>query len=185
MNLARTFRNKGTQFSVAFREGSDEISDKPGAVEFLAEIAGTLLCFLNALMGWAWLPFRRRTSHPAIADVKLDFGIEAVRPYGANRNHILCGFYWTRAFITVTCRSLFATCSVFSVRISSAEAEDITPADFVDLAAVREEIWRCGKKIGFWIYIRRDGRYVLVRYSIRVRADRMADLYLEPLPMAS
>jgi PAS domain S-box-containing protein len=64
-------------------------------------------------------------------------------------------------------------------------AEDITPADFVDLAAVREEIRRCEKKIGFWIYIRRDGRYVLVRYSIRVRADRMADLYLEPFPMAS
>jgi PAS domain S-box-containing protein len=64
-------------------------------------------------------------------------------------------------------------------------AEDITPADFVDFEAVRAEVRRFGKKSGFWVYLRRDGRYVLVRYSLHVRKDHMADLYVEPLPVAS
>jgi PAS domain-containing protein len=118
-------------------------------VEFLAEIAGTLLFFLNAPTGWAWLPFRRRTSYPATADVKLDFGIEAVRPSGANRNHILCGFLLDTSFHYCDMSESF--CEMLGLQradLIGRSAEDITPADFVDLAAVREEIRRCGKKIG-------------------------------------
>jgi len=185
-NVVRKFRNKGTQFRAAFHEGSDAISQRPGLVGSIAEIAGTLLVLMNALVGLAWLPFSRRKSHPSPAGLRLEFQDRASSAFGSEQQP---SRVWVLLDTDFRYRDMSTSfCEMLDLRradLIGRTAEDITPADFVDFESVRDEIRRFGRKTGFWIYLRRDARYVLVRYSIRVRADHMADLYLEPLPMAS
>jgi hypothetical protein len=74
MNVVRKFKNKGTQFSVALHEGSGAVSDKPGFIEFLAEVAGSLLMSANALLGLAlsFFPSGGKNSRAVPGDLELE-----------------------------------------------------------------------------------------------------------------
>lgn len=184
MSFVTKFSGKGRQLRVAFHEGSDAISDKPGLMELLAEVAGTVLLLLNAAVGLAWLPFTRRKSYAANA--KLQFQDRAPLALGSESQPHPVWVLLDTSFRYYDMSDSF--CDMLGLQradLIGRSAEDTTPAGFVDFASVRAEIRHYGKKTGFWVYLRRDGRYVLVRYLIRIRADHMADLYLEPLPVAS
>jgi hypothetical protein len=166
MNVVNKIRNKGMRFSAAFHEGSDALGGDAGLPELLAEIAGILLMCLNAVLGLLSLlwPFSRK--HP--------------RRVSSDRMRLLPNDPMSALTDEPQPHTVWVLLDLIG-----RSAEDFTPAEFVDLEAVRAEVRRFGGKTGFWVYLRRDGRFVLVRYSIRVRKDSMAELYLEPLPVAS
>ncbi len=189
MNVANKLRNKGMRFSVAFHEGSDALGDKPGFAELLAEIAGTLFMCLNAALGLVSLlwPFSRK--HPRRTSSDRKRLLPSDRATSALDKEPQPHTAWVLLDSNFRYRDMSASfCELLALdraNLMGRSAEDFTPAGFVDLDAVRAEVRRFGVKTGFWVYQRPDGRFVLVRYSIRVRKDRMAELYLEPLPVAS
>ena len=176
------------RFSVAFHEGSDALGDKSGFTELLAEIAGILFMCLNAALGlvsllWPFSRKHRRVSSDRMRLLPNDLMSSALTK--EPQPHTV----WVLLDSNFRYRDMSESfCELLALErpdLIGRSAEDFTPAGFVDLEAVRAEVRRFGVKTGFWVYLRRDGRFVLVRYSIRVRNDRMAELYLEPLPVAS
>ncbi len=177
------------RFSAAFHEGSDAIGGNAGLPELLAEIAAILLMCLNAAVGLVSLlwPFSRKHPGRVSSDRKRLLPNDPMR--SALTKEPQPHTVWVLLDSNFRYRDMSASfCELLALDradLMGRSAEDFTPAGFVDLDAVRAEVRRFGGKTGFWVYLRRDGRFVLVRYSIRVRKDRMADLYLEPLPVAS
>jgi PAS domain S-box-containing protein len=188
MNVVNKIRNKGMRFSAAFHEGSDALGGDAGLPELLAEIAGILLMCLNAVLGLLSLlwPFSRKHPRRVSSD---RMRLLPNDPMSALTDEPQPHTVWVLLDSNFRYRDMSASfCELLALNradLIGRSAEDFTPAEFVDLEAVRAEVRMFGGKTGFWVYLRRDGRFVLVRYSIRVRKDSMAELYLEPLPVAS
>ena len=167
--MRRLSWSQGTRrFGTILREGADATSASP-ILEFVADVVGVGLLSLNTLLGIAMLPWSSRKVKASSKDsphqiwVKLnsdfryvDMSPEFCKLLGFSRDQLI-----------------------------GRSAEDVTPHDFTNIEAVREEIRRDRKKSGFWLYQRSDRRLVLVRYAMVLGADNMADLVVAPVNLAA
>ncbi len=181
-----TLHKKKSLFGAALQEGADAVEEHGALTGFLADIIGLLMIGLNALLGLALLlwPFRSKNhnqqeGNPSTAGQRTgDFR----EPSDHDRLWVLLDSSFRYADMSPS----FGQMLGFSrSELIGRTAEYVTPPDFVNFPKLREEIRSAGRKSGYWVYRRRDGRFVLVRYDLTMRSDGMADLYLEPLPVAS
>jgi PAS domain S-box-containing protein len=166
MFFSRNSTRLRQEFATALREGGDSIVSNR-VVHFLADVVALVLLSLNTVLSVALLPWRPRrrkvtpprrgSSDPIWALLDLEFRYRDMSP----RFCELLGFS----------RSELVGKSV----------EYVTPPDFTNIQAMKDEVRRRRKKNGFWLYRRRDGHLVLVRYAIVLRSDNMADLKIDPI----